>query len=335
MSHALERQIRMLQLLPPHPKKITVQLIAERLQSEGLAIEERTIQRHLVNLSKRFPIGSDEGKPAGWNWAAGAEPIQMPLVDPGTALTYTLVEEHLGRLLPRPLFEQLQSQFRDVRMVLDAAPDRAFKRWSERVALVPFGPERIPATIEDSVIPAVYTALLEGKQLRLHYRNAQSTAAREHVVHPLGLAGMDGVFYLVAVAEGYEEPRQWALQRMSRVEVLDRRAVEPPDFNFGAYIKEQRAFQYTTHRQVRLELRVTAWWGRLFEERPLSTDQTVRPIRGSEDMRVIARVELTEQLHWWLRSLGRAVEVLKPASLRAEFAAEFEELAQRYGSATP
>lgn len=125
MSHALERQIRILQLLPHYPRKITVQQFFERLRSESLEIDERTIQRHLLKLSERFPIGGDEAKPRGWSWAVGAQPIQMPMVDAGTALTYTLVEEHLGRLLPRPLFEQLASQFRDVQVVLDAAPDRA------------------------------------------------------------------------------------------------------------------------------------------------------------------------------------------------------------------
>ena len=40
---------------------------------------------------------------------------------------------------------------------------------------------------------------------------------------------------------------------------------------------------------------------------------------------------LSQRLRWWLRSFGPNVEVLGPASLRAELAAEARALARSYG----
>lgn len=330
MSNAIARQIRMLQLIPQHPNKTTVQKIFERLEAEQLGVDERTIQRHLDKLRDHFPIEGDGAKPQGWWWIPGAAPIQMPMVEAGTALTYTLVKEYLARLLPRALSEQLDSQFRDVHRVLGSPKGRKFKRWSERVALLPFGPERLPATIEASVLPAVYSALLEGRQMRVQYRSGLAEKSNQRILHPLGLVGVDDVMYLVAVADGYVDPRQWALHRMSQAEVLDLPVVEPPNFSLREYIHRERSFQFPSSGVIRLELRVHPWLARLLEERPLSADQQQHPIPGSNEVRITARVEFTEQLRWWLRSHGAAVEVLKPLAIRREFAEESAELAGRY-----
>jgi predicted DNA-binding transcriptional regulator YafY len=42
-------------------------------------------------------------------------------------------------------------------------------------------------------------------------------------------------------------------------------------------------------------------------------------------------VMLSQRLRWWLRSFGPNVEVLTPASLRAELAAEAARLYEMYG----
>jgi predicted DNA-binding transcriptional regulator YafY len=43
----------------------------------------------------------------------------------------------------------------------------------------------------------------------------------------------------------------------------------------------------------------------------------------------------TLELRWWLRGFGEQVEVLAPASWRAEFATMAERLANRYGTRLP
>lgn len=335
MTQPIIKQIRILQIVPRHPRKVSVEQIVDKLTSEGLQIDVRTVQRHLINLAKPpFNLQSDEGKKRGWSWPPDAEPVQMPLVDPGTALTYLLVDQYLKELLPAPLYRQIEAQRRDARGVLNVDSGKPFKRWSERVAMLPFGPERLPVRLEPSVVTAVYAALLEGKVLHVHYRSVAQPLPKARVLHPLGLVGVDHVLYLVAVADGYTEPRQWALHRMSQASLSTMSVIEPEGFHLRDYIRQERAFEYPSLGKVRLQLRVSAWLARQLEERPLAADQRLQSISDSDDQRLTASVEFTDQLRWWLRSVGPAVEVQKPVRLRREFASEAAELVARYALAS-
>jgi len=335
MSQPISKQIRILQIVPRHPRKVSVEQIVDRLMSEGLKIDVRTVQRHLNNLAQPpFNLQFDGGKKRGWSWPPDAEPIQMPLVDPGTAFTYMLVDEYLKDLLPSALYRQIEAHIRGARQVLAASSGKAFKRWSERVAMLPFGPIRLPVRFDESVVPSVYSALLEGKMLRVDYRSLNRPLPEARLLHPLGLVGVDHVLYLVAVADGYDEPRQWALHRMSKASTSTLDAIEPAGFNLRDYIKQDRGFEYPSVGTVRLQLQVHDWLARQLEERPLAEDQRLQPIADSTDQRLIASVEFTDQLRWWIRSWGPAVEVQKPVRLRREFASEAAVLAARYNAAS-
>ncbi len=85
---------------------------------------------------------------------------------------------------------------------------------------------------------------------------------------------------------------------------------------------------------LHLELRVSPWLADYLDERKLSPDQTLAPIRGRDEQRLNATVANTDQLRWWLRSFGTAVEVLRPLALRREMAAEVVELAKAYRART-
>ena len=62
----------------------------------GYEVDLRTVQRDLVKLSgsETFQIISDGSKPAGWSWKPNAATLDIPSIDPQTALVFHLVEEH-------------------------------------------------------------------------------------------------------------------------------------------------------------------------------------------------------------------------------------------------
>lgn len=177
---------------------------------------------------------------------------------------------------------------------------------------------------------AVYEALLEDRQIRIDYRGASSNEFRRSVLHPQALVVMDEVLYLVASYGDDAGPYQFALHRMRQATVLDDKAEPLPNFDLDDYLHAQRGFQYADGRTVTLELSVGAFLRRQLEERPLSENQRIATMAGGERHRVVAKVALTEQLKWWLRSWGSELEVLKPDALRRAFAADVRALAERY-----
>lgn len=332
MSDTLVRHIAMLGTIPALPRRISARELAERLRAQGFEIDVRSVERDLHKLS-RFGLVSDEARPAGWSWMKSAKGFTLPPTSPEAALLLELVRRHLAGLLPRSMLATLAQPFEMARQQLAMCSEMPFARWAERIAVLP---ETVPLAVPEvaaEVGNCICDALLRERQLEVNYRAIEAARARRFVLHPLGLVLRGGVFYLVATVEGYEDARQFALQRMSQPKVLEEACRRPRDFSLAAHIHEQRAFEWPRGEMIRLELRVDSWLSRHLGERPLAADQEITPMRGEEDaFRVRATVAGTEQLHWWLRSLGSHVEVLKPARLRRRLATELTELAARYGA---
>jgi len=329
VGDTVSRHIHLLRHIPQHGRISVTELLA-RLHGDGYRVERRTIERDLNKLSSKFAIAGDNTKPQGWSWVKGSTLIQLPALSPAMALTYRLVGDYLARLLPREMHSHLGPQL-DLANATLAASSGGLHDWSHRVAMVPMGPDRPAPVTDETVMATVYDALLQNRCLEVRYRAANAEAVKEHLLNPLALVVMDEVVYLVASFVDGDDPYQFALHRMSAAVLLDEQAQSPPEFTLRRYLQEMRGFQYSHQWPITLELKVNAWLARQLQERPLAPGQTVRPMAGGEHFRVVARLDYSDQLHWWLHSFGSAVEVLKPVKLRREFAAQYRELAARYG----
>lgn len=333
MNDTSLRYLEMLKQIPRLPNGITATDLHRRLQSLGHAIDKRSIERDLNKLSGMFPLTSSEGRPALWSWAREADLTHLPALNPATALTLELAYRHLDSLLPRSALVALEPLFKSARKVLDETVQTGLARWSDKVAAVPENQPLMPASVSASVHESVHQALLTEKRLEISYRAAGQERTKRYPVNPLGLVSRGGGFYLVATARDYPEPRNFAMHRMASATLLDEPAIKPTSFNLRRYIAEH-GFELPLGGDLNLELRVSPWMASYLDERKLSPDQTLTPIRGREEQRLNATVANTDQLRWWLRSFGTAVEVLRPLTLRREMAAEVAELAKTYRART-
>lgn len=322
----LVRQIRMLAMIPRLPSKISAPELREKLEGEGLDIDLRSVQRDLQKLKDRFSLTCDGAKPAGWSYARNARALVLPAMDPASALTLNMVEQYLAPVLPRSLLAVWQLQFNEARRILDTGK---FGKWRRRVAIMPGGPERLPATTPDSVMDVVYNALLDGIQFEADYHAIGVEPAR-YVFNPLGLLYRDGVTYLVATREGSSHVPLFALNRMKNPKRLESPSREPAGFDLQRHLEAERTLEWPIGPPIKLRLRLSGGIVRFFEERPLSRDQKVTPVSGSEQVYLTATVQNTMSLRWWLMSFGRSVEVLAPKKLRNEMAEALLEAARQY-----
>jgi len=330
MNDTSLRYLEMLKQIPRLPNGITATDLHHKLRSLGHAIDKRSIERDLNKLSGMFPLTSSEGRPARWSWAREAALTHLPALNPATALTLELACRHLASLLPRSALVALEPLFKSARKVLDETAQTGLARWSDKVAAVPDNQPLMAPTISTSVHEAVHQALLAERRLDVSYRAAGQARTKRYPINPLGLVGRGGGYYLVATARDYPEPHIFALHRMVSATLLDEPAIKPAGFNLRHYIGKERRFELPIGGNLNLELHVSPWLADYLDERKLSSDQTLTPLRGREEKRLKATVANTNQLRWWLRSFGPDVEVVKPASLRRELASEFIEMARLY-----
>ncbi len=327
---SLLRYFDMLCLIPKAPNSISTPDLLEKLQNTGYEIDLRTVQRDLIKLSSSplFPISNTENtKPLRWFWIDNSSPMQLPLMSTDEALTFKLAEMFLEPLLPPSVRSRLSGYF-------DLADKRLqeskFSHWTEKVGIVPNNLPLLPAEIEPSVLAVVYEALLKNQRIKATY-HAVYNSEKTYDINPLGLVFRHNVIYLVATLFEYTDIKQLALHRFKNAELIDRIVKVPDGFALEDYIAEGR-FNYPVNNnleEISLKIKVSSYIKQMLQETPLSSKQNITEI--DEDHYLIeVIIDNTKQLHRWLRSLGSSVEVLEPANLRAEFAAEISTLSKMY-----
>jgi predicted DNA-binding transcriptional regulator YafY len=325
MLDTVFRQIEILRLIPRHPRKIAVTEIRDRLGRDGYDITVRSIQRDLISLGTRFAITGDEAKPQGWSWIG--EPIQIPALEPQTALTFNLVEHFLKPVLPKATLGALEPHFKSARGVLSSTPKLA--AWTDKVRILPRGLALQPPKISNEVQMVIYDALLAERKVRLTYLSRGEQKPKELTVNPLGIVVRDQLIYLVCTIWEYKDVRQLALHRIRDAVLLDEPAVRPGGFTMDGYIKGG-AFGYLVSEEcIRLRALFSEGAAHHLHETPLSKHQT---LTAQEDGRELleATVLDTSELRWWLLGFGGYVEVLEPKALRQEFQAIAENMAKLY-----
>jgi predicted DNA-binding transcriptional regulator YafY len=331
MTDTIQRHITMLTLVPAAPSKVSARDLHAKLEANGFVIDIRSVERDLQKLSATFPLVSDEARPAGWSWRSSEPGVTFPRMDASSALGLELLAQYLKPLFPKSMLTQLEPEFQRARKVLNDFAAFPIGHWSRSVAVIPFGQQLLPPPVSSDVLEVVYRAVLEKRRFSAMYHAADSATTKKYTLNPLGLVYRAGVVYLVGTLWNYEDVRHFALQRFSRPELLEEPSTRPEGFDFERHVREDRAFEFPQGREISLELRVEAWLGRHLSECKLSVDQEVTPVAGTDEFRVNATLPETEQLVWWLRSLGNSVLVTKPRSLRNRLAAEASTLARRYG----
>lgn len=325
---ALRRQWVELKFLAEARSGKTVVDLLEHVRREGFAPSRRTVERDLADLKELFPLNCVGEQPQTWYFDRKAPKVIIPGLSAHEALSFLLVEERLGVLLPGTTREHLQEHFAAARKVLAAEDGKRIARWAERVVAVPRGQPQVEARLLPAVRDAVCDALLRGRQLAVRYRS-RDQPSRARQLHPLGLAVRETVTYLVATVEGFGDPRLFLLHRMSSASVVEQPARWPEGFELRGYVERELSWRFSPEK-LRLALRVESAVVLGFEETPLSADQTIEP-DGEEGFVVRASVFDTRELRSFLLGYGAMVEVLEPKSLRQHFAGQAKAVGRLYG----
>jgi predicted DNA-binding transcriptional regulator YafY len=328
MNETILRFLTMLRMLPRAARKIDTAALERRLRDEGYTVTRRTIQRDLHQLARTFPLFCDEHRPAGWSWTQDAALLDLPGMDPNTALTFTLVERFMAPMLPRSTFGRMQPYLAQAKKILDVLPANALGRWPAKVRVIHRGPPLRLPEIDEAILEAVTLGLLENRRLDMAYRSREKSELIRCELNPLGLVFKGGVAYLVCTFWQYTDIRQVVLHRVHHAEVLEGPAIVPEDFDLDRYIQEGE-FAYPVGEAMCLEAVFSYGAAFHLHDTPLSADQVIAEL---DDDRVLVRamVDNTAELRWWLLGFGELVEVLAPANLRDEFRTQAAGMAALY-----
>lgn len=124
----LARQWELLKMLPSRHPGITSRDLRDRLETAGHDVTKRTVERDLSELSRVFPILSNEiSKPFGWHWKPGAR-VDFPGIDLAEAVSLGLLEDLLRQLVPPSFTQALEGRFTEAREKLKALPQNRYAK---------------------------------------------------------------------------------------------------------------------------------------------------------------------------------------------------------------
>lgn len=307
----LDRQLTMLRHIPRHPRRIDTVTLRSLLKNMGYDVTLRTIQRDLNQLSVKFALVSDDSKPQGWWWKKDTGVLDIPGLDPQTAMVFRMVEEHLKSLLPNSTLDVLKPWFDSASRTLKGS-GVALTRWPNKVRVLPKGMPLLPPKIDPDVQAAVYQALLEERWLRVSYRARGSNDIRSHEVNALAVVQRGSVIYIVGTIVDHKNPVLLLLHRIDSAEVLERPTTPIDGFDLDQFISDGE-LSYRLGPPFQLAARFSKNAVAAIAETPLAEDQSIERL-DENWFQVTATVPDTYELRAWLRGFGEEVVVIAPSN---------------------
>ena len=329
LKDTLLRQLALLQLIPEAPRYSSTAVLHEKLQDRGFVINVRSVQRDLLRLSVMFPlICQEEAGGNKWSFAEGAS-LDLRDMEAPTALALMLAEGHLHSVLPQSVMDLMAPQFRKARIYLESMEKNQLSSWSRRVRSVPNGKSLLPAQVSPEVWTEVSAALLEHKQLEVTYQSRGKAEPSSFILHPAGIVSRHAISYLIASVNDYQDLRQFALHRILSAEMLPAAAKTHESFNVDDYIREELNTG-STIKPVRLVADIAPHITWLLNETPLSDQQVITPLEGSDWSRLEAIVPNDTETLWWVFSLGENICVHEPSGWRDIIWQKMEQMQRMY-----
>ncbi len=331
MADKLLRSWHLLRAIPRHPRRKTPSELRESLRLSGYELTLRSVQRDLIALSTPWGITCEtEGVTSYWYWSPDAKLFDIPNLGSAEALVFLMAKAYLQDAIPRSQLTLLAPYFERAEQLIGSAKI-PISRWHQRVRVIQRGPSLHVPVVRPEVVKEVHEALLYERRVRLTYKKRGEKSVKDYELSPQALILREGVMYLVASANEYEELLHFALHRASGAALIERPAKRIQGFNLDHYVDNERAFSYPTKKQVSIRLRASLDQGLAdhLSERPLSGDQSINQKEGSEYV-LTATVVDTAELRWWLLGLGPAIVVSAPSELRQWMKQTIESMSKMY-----
>jgi len=260
------------------------------------------------------------------------------------AIALMTLRRHAHHHLPSHLSHGLQAYFDGAEKMLgESLVDpllRQARAWPGKTVRVDVGYPLMSPPVSNGILNAVRRALYTGRVLDVTYRNSRldTKAPSSYRVVPLGLVERGPVLYVVATRRSRTGPFRYYHLRLDRfvaANCTETPGETDPAFDLDEYVRQSEYFSFFPDGKIRLELRVRESdnLGHLFREQWLADDQQI--IEEPGGFRLHATVVLSVALRNLLMERSARVEVLAPAALRAEIAAQLRQAVSRYDDDPP
>ena len=333
MQTNIQRQLKMLELIPRHPRRITANRITEHLKDLNFDVGLRTVQRELKAMYEMGLFGlemDDRCKPFGWSVAACWQGMNLTLMDRHVALAFFTLKHNARQLLPPDSLKQLAPYFDRADQVLGSDSDRSWLYWACRVAQLP---EPLPLMLieqDPQVLATVQEALLQKRQIACQLKRFIKGEVHWVDYSPINLQGIkisDGVALLVfTIGSFHTKLYARPIDSVRHVRLLDTPVMTRENFADALHDGVRQP------EWINIDLLFSPSANFILRQAKLAADQHIERLDDGR-YRVQAKVKDTPRLRAFLWEMADSVEVVAPPKLRAHFSRLAIKLNQQYQTA--
>ena len=234
--------------------------------------------------------------------------------------------EDLLRTLEGTVFhDSIRSALQKIRAGLGPELSQYLAQLGESFRVLP-GPHKNYARFRDT-IQTLNDAVLRHTTVHMRYRTGRTGAVSSRDLDPYRVWYRSGGLYVVGLDHKSGEIRTFAVDRIRHIDSTQRPFEVDAGFDFDAYIGS--SFGVIAEAAVRVRLRFERRWAAYVQERTWHDSQSFEKASGGR-VDLVMDVGSTPDLRTWILSFGSGAEVLEPAALRAEVAAEMREALEHY-----
>lgn len=289
-------------------------------------VSERGILRDIRSLRARgFSITFDR-KARRYFLTDASLPVAKDLeFEEATAIAVLCRE--IGRRCQLPFYEMAHRGAEKIVASLD--PD-ARRRLQEIASIVRIDLEAVnPLAHRKAIYDRLVQAILDRKQVRLHYQSFTEERALDTRLSPYRLLFQRRSWYVIGKSSLHREVRTFNVGRILKLRELDRPAKIPRSFRLSEYLRNAWRILPESGDDSTVILKFRKMMAGNVEEVRWHPTQEVRRLADGGALFKV-RVSGLEEISWWILGYGPEVEAIEPPELRQRIAERIEAMRAIY-----
>lgn len=287
-------------------------------------VSERTIKRDIATLKYDLGLPIEFDKKRGGYYLKEECEFPFPPLSGGEIISLLIATNLLQQFKGTPLEKSLSSLEKKLEAFLSDKvsinPKELEMALSVNISYI-----KLKTDVSD-IFDKIFKAIREKRRVIINYHSLSSNETRERKVDPYHIYNFQGVWYFCGYCHFRKEIRDFALDRIISIKILNERFEISKDFDLKEYLN--RAFRIYKGDTQKIKVWFDSYQARWIRERIWHESQEIEELENGE---IILTIEGNiEEIKRWIMSYGSHCKILEPESLKKEIEEEIKKLYELY-----
>ncbi len=289
-----------------------------------LEVSEKTVDRYIATLRNYFGISIEYDRNKKGYYLSEEGKFPFPRLTEGELFSLLISTKLVEEFKNTPLEDTLETLSQKLELLL---PDEVTIRAKELEMFLSVSLSPIKMKIDiKKIFEKIFSAIKNRKRILITYYSIERNEITERKVDPYHIYNYEGVWYFCGFCHLRKEIRDFALDRIQKINITPERFEFPKNFNPKEYIL--KAFRMYKGNIIKVKILFDPYQARWIKERIWHKAQKIEELETGE---IILEIEgHPEELKRWILSYGRHAKILEPKDFKEMVKKELIDILKNY-----